>query len=516
MTTRSVTAADDSSVPETAESSGDSASPGRVTRHLRFALTALATASLVVLLYAPIPRSSLPVILGIAAIPLLWCAWPVHADAARSLLRGRLTSALLASLALVGAAAWGVAAALSERGRTEAAEALLAACALTLALTFSHLLTRTVEPPAQPMPPWWVTLVLGATLATGASWAALSSPRAGLAAGLAVLVVASPAALTLAHGSVAATMRRQAVRLGVRSISPTAAEAAATLDTVVLDKHGTVTTGELRVASIDPFDPGHERNMRWFAGALEQTRDDPIGRALARPLGRGRLTQVDYAPGRGLSGWVDRHPVRVGHPDWVGLDAPEQLGTTIGVEVDGRLLGSITLADVLRDEAPAAIVDLGRAGLTPVLVSGDRTADVQDAAARVGIETAVAEAGAERRAEVVDELRADQHRVAFVGAGDANAPAATRAELLVTHDRTLTGRASVLLQDVAIDRVGAVLRLLRASRPRHSALRAAAYVAAVAAMPFAAAGLLGLAGSTLVMGATSAALTAAGSVPLRA
>lgn len=490
--------------------------PGRRLAQARFVAATLATGAIAALTYAPVADPSLWLAVGIAAVAAGWSALPAHTAAVRSLLRGRLEPEIIASLAMAGTIAWALIVATTDRDHSSAFPALLAACALTLALAAGSVLTHAAPPSPLPAPPWWTPALLTITVGATAGWGLIAhTGDEALTVGLAVLIVASPAPLALGSAAALATLRRQGLRLGIRQADHQAPRAAVLLDTIVMDKNGTVTTGELRVLSVDPFDPGHERNIRWFAGAVEQSRDDPIGRALARPLGRGRLSRVEHTPGRGVRGWVDRHPVRVGHPDWLGLEDVPELGTTLGVEIDGRLLGSITLADVVREEAADAVHHLNATGLRPILVSGDTTANAEELAARVGITDVVAEADAERRAETVRSLRRQGHAVALAGNGASLVPAAEHADLLITGDPTLAAPATVLVEDVAADRVSDVVGLLRAAQPRYSAVRLLAYAATAAAVAVAALGIVGLTGAAAIMGGVSLFCAGAGSLPLR-
>lgn len=136
----------------------------------------------------------------------------------------------------------------------------------------------------------------------------------------------------------------------------------------------TVTSGRLRVAVAEPVRAGDERTLRWFAGALAHAAGneigDEVGDALARGAARGRLAGVVSHPGAGIAGSVDRHPVRVGTPAWIGApERPPLPGTTVAVEVDGRLLGRIGLVAEVRPEAAPALVRLTALGVDPVLVS---------------------------------------------------------------------------------------------------------------------------------------------------
>ncbi len=252
--------------------------------------------------------------------------------------------------------------------------------------------------------------------------------------------------------------------------------AAADVDLLVLDE-ATVTTGRLQVVGLAPARPGDERNLRWFAGALGHGADDPVSRALARSAPRGRLSAVAPHPGDGMSGTVDRHPVRVGRPAWLGDHEPAGPGT-VAVEVDHRLLGRITLAPEPRREAEETLTGLRAAGIEAVLVS--TAAELDHLVAALG--GVRAEAGLDdtgSRALVV-RLRAEGRTVAVA------APAAARPETSAAADLALTepGDArAITLEDLGVAAAATALALARAARRLAGGLRLTALVlAAVAAV----------------------------------
>ncbi|RNL62417.1 cation-translocating P-type ATPase [Nocardioides marmoriginsengisoli] len=188
----------------------------------------------------------------------------------------------------------------------------------------------------------------------------------------AVLVLAMPIGLVVASTLSPWLIRRAGRTLGVTSIGTEALERWQHVSTLVLDPFHSLTTGNLVVTEVHPIDPDHERNLRWFAGALAHSYDDPVGRAVAKLAGRGKVSNFAQEPGRGIRGSVDRHPVRVGQPEWLGFsneDAPSPIGTTVAVDVDHRPLGRITVADEVRTDASHQLDLLRRTGLTPVLAA---------------------------------------------------------------------------------------------------------------------------------------------------
>ncbi len=243
--------------------------------------------------------------------------------------------------------------------------------------------------------------------------------------------------------------------LGIESVPGPAWAAAAKVDTVVLDRWGTVTTGKLKVTTVDPLEPDHVRNLRWFAGALEHEAEGRLARAIARIAPRGKVTGFEQVPGRGVRGSVDRHPVRVGRPDWVGMAERNDLGVVVGVELDGRPLGYLVVGDELRKDARASIDRLAALGVTPVLVSDDTARNTEHLAESCGIERCHPETAPEKRARLVAELREQGHRVAFASSRPEDSEAQAGADLAVGGD------GSVRLRDLDAGRIAALLSTAR-------------------------------------------------------
>ncbi len=228
---------------------------------------------------------------------------------------------------------------------------------------------------------------------------------------------------------------RRARHQGVGFRDRSALHAAREVDTVLLDRWGTITTGELVVSDIDPIEEGNERNLRWFAAALEHAADDhPVGRAIARLAGPGRLTAVESFPGRGISGAVDRHPVRVGSPGWLGMEARDGLGTTIGVEVDHRPFGYLTVTDQVRADAALAVARLRAAGIQPILLSDGSALDTEHLAQSCGIDKWLLGKDPAHREQLVRDQRGGGHTVALVARDAGNAAALAAADLAFTDD----------------------------------------------------------------------------------
>ncbi|MBZ6282259.1 heavy metal translocating P-type ATPase [Streptomyces olivaceus] len=281
--------------------------------------------------------------------------------------------------------------------------------------------------------------VLGFWLGAGAD------PQAALTACVAVLVVACPCALGLATPTALMAATGRGAQLGVLVSGPQTLEALQHVDTVVLDKTGTLTTGHMTVAGVTalPGTPGQDDVVR-LAAAVEQGSEHPIGRAVVAYARRtptaGPLPGVSgftATPGRGVSGRVDGHAVDVGAPDGSlpralakALAAAEEAAhTPVLVKVDGRPKALIAVGDLLRPDSYRAVERLRRLGVRPVLATGDRRAPADAVAAALRIEEVHARCTPEGKAALVRELKEEGGRVAVVGDGVNDAAALAAADL---------------------------------------------------------------------------------------
>jgi Cu+-exporting ATPase len=212
-------------------------------------------------------------------------------------------------------------------------------------------------------------------------------------------------------------------QLGILVRGPEALEQTRGIDTVLLDKTGTVTAGALRLVDVMPANGAARKDVLRYAGAVEAQSEHPIGVAVASAA-RAELgslpgvTAFRSLPGAGVEGRVDGRLVEVGR----GADG-------IDVRVDGRLLGTLTVRDTLKPESAAAIGALRELGLAPVLLTGDRRDAAEPIAAEVGIDRVLAGVYPEDKEREVRRLQAQGHIVAMVGDGVNDAPALARADL---------------------------------------------------------------------------------------
>ncbi|MCW2838982.1 MAG: hypothetical protein JWR55_465 [Aeromicrobium sp.] len=431
---------------------------------------------------------------GLAWVPLVpvaaavtWCALPTHLAAARVIAVGRWSPDVLASVGLVAALAWSAAGAFDG---SEPARLAPVALATVLVVGAQQIVRESgTDDPYAGTPGWITPLGLAVSVATLAGWWLADGPRPGASAAVSTLLVAAPAALRVAGPAALLVAARRGAGIGMAPADEPTMDVAARIDTIVLDQHGTVTTGELTVTSIDAVDPEHLRNLRWFAGALEHVSEHPIGRAIAKLSAPGRVTNVVQQPGLGISGSVDRHPVRVGLPSWIGIDHADGLGTQVAVEVDGRALGSIRVADTLRSDARVGVEQLRTLGLDPVLVSDRPEADTSFIAAGSGIVTSHPDVMTHGQIALIERLRADGRIVAMAGDRGRHPAAMQAADLSISIAAASPGDG-IAVAEIDVCTVAGAIALARGTRAAIRTNRLWGLTGMLVPLPFAAAGLL--------------------------
>jgi P-type Cu+ transporter len=294
----------------------------------------------------------------------------------------------------------------------------------------------------------FVPIVLGIAVLTFLTWSLLGDPEAGFTAAVAVLVIACPCALGLATPTALLVGTGRAAQLGIVIRDAAVLESARRVDTVVLDKTGTVTTGEMAVHAVEALDPDAIR----LAGALELASEHPVGRAIAahaataaRASGQDRAPEVRdvvATAGVGIAGTVEGRQVRVGRPAAAEHqdDLPQPLAqalsaaraqglTAVLVEIDGQAAATITVGDTVKPTSAEAVRRLHALGLRTMLLTGDHSATARAVAAEVGIDEVVAEVLPADKATAVSDLQRRGRRVAMVGDGVNDAAALVVADL---------------------------------------------------------------------------------------
>ncbi|MFE3940945.1 heavy metal translocating P-type ATPase [Streptomyces sp. NPDC059118] len=296
----------------------------------------------------------------------------------------------------------------------------------------------------------FVPVVLVIALVTLVAWLLVTDDvTAAFTAAVAVLIIACPCALGLATPTALMVGTGRGAQLGILIKGPEVLETTRRIDTIVLDKTGTVTTGRMTLLDVHTADHTTETDVLRLAGALEHSSEHPIAQAVAagaaERTGAPLPTPEDFTniPGLGVQGTVDGHRVLVGRPRLLtdaGIGLPDALsgavadaaakgGTAVVVAWDGRARGVLAVADTIKDSSAEAVAELRALGLHPVLLTGDNRAAADAVARAVGIDEVHAEVLPEEKVHVIERLRAEGRSVAMVGDGVNDAAALATADL---------------------------------------------------------------------------------------
>jgi len=352
----------------------------------------------------------------------------------------------------------------------------------------------------------FVPAVLVAAVATLAGWLlAGGSVNAALTGAVAVLIVACPCALGLATPMALLVGTGRGAALGIVIRGPQVLEATRRVDTIVLDKTGTVTTGAMRVNSVVAARLDDSSDVLRIAAAVEAAAEHPIARAVVAAAVEAdvrlpAVTDFIALPGLGARGVVAGRQVIVGRPQLLrdlGIDVPTDSGkpgaTGMAVAWDGVFRGRIAVTDDVRPTSPAAVADLRTLGLRPVLLTGDNAATAAVVAAAVGIDDVRAEVLPADKLGVIAALQRDGHVVAMVGDGVNDAAALAAADLGIAMGSGTD--AAIQASDLTLMRsdlsaVGDAIRLSRATLRTIKGNLFWAFAYNIAAIPLAAAGLV--------------------------
>ncbi|MGO1834540.1 MAG: heavy metal translocating P-type ATPase [Actinomycetaceae bacterium] len=370
----------------------------------------------------------------------------------------------------------------------------------------------------------FVPIVIAVAVATLGAWLGAGFPAtAGFTAAVAVLVIACPCALGLATPTALLVGTGRGAQMGILIKGPEVLESTRTVDTVVLDKTGTVTSGAMTLVDV-VAEPGVERaDILRLAGALEDASEHPIAQAIAKGATEevgGLPPPEDFAnvEGKGVQGVVDGVAVVVGREsllaDWSQELSPEVAaaksraegeGTTVvAVGWDGRARGILLVADTVRPTSAEAVAGLKDLGLTPILLTGDNEAVARRIAREVGIDQVIAEVLPTDKVDVVTRLQSEGKVVAMVGDGVNDAPALAQADLGLAMG---TGTdVAIEASDLTLVRgdLRAAVDAIRLSRRTLGTIRTNlfwAFAYNVAAIPVAALGMLNpmLAGAAMAV-----------------
>ncbi|MEU6209906.1 heavy metal translocating P-type ATPase [Streptomyces sp. NPDC047023] len=359
----------------------------------------------------------------------------------------------------------------------------------------------------------FVPIVLVLALGTWVTWMLITGdPTAAFTAAVAVLIIACPCALGLATPTALMVGTGRGAQLGILIKGPEVLESTRRVDTVVLDKTGTVTTGRMSLAGVTTAEGVDELELLRLAGSLEHASEHPIARAVATAAAEraGALPVpegFENLAGLGVQGVVDGHAVLVGRrqllADW-SITLPDALaeaqaeaeavgGTAVLVAWDGEARGVLTVADAVKETSAEAVTRLRGLGLTPVLLTGDNRAAAETVAREVGIDEVIAEVLPQDKVDVVRRLQAEGRTVAMVGDGVNDAAALAQADLGLAMG---TGTdAAIEAGDLTLVRgdLRVAADAIRLSRRTLATIKGNLFWAFgynVAALPLAAAGLL--------------------------
>ncbi|MET8976302.1 heavy metal translocating P-type ATPase [Streptomyces sp. NPDC004539] len=356
----------------------------------------------------------------------------------------------------------------------------------------------------------FVPAVLLIAAATFGGWlGATGDTVAAFTAAVAVLIIACPCALGLATPTALLVGTGRGAQLGILIKGPEVLESTRRVDTVVLDKTGTVTTGRMTLQEVYAAEGTGEEEVLRLAGALEHASEHPVARAIAAGATErvGELPEVsgfENVPGRGVRGRVDGLEVAVGRLFEGAGEVPRELArvkeaaeragrTAVVVGWDGHARGVLTVADAVKEGSAQAVRELRALGLTPVLLTGDNRTVAESVAAEVGIDEVIAEVLPEDKVAAVERLQAEGRVVAMVGDGVNDAAALARADLGLAMG---TGTdAAIEAGDLTLVRgdLRVAADAIRLSRRTLSIIKGNlvwAFGYNVAALPLAAAGLL--------------------------
>ncbi|MET9682977.1 heavy metal translocating P-type ATPase [Streptomyces coeruleorubidus] len=353
----------------------------------------------------------------------------------------------------------------------------------------------------------FVPVVLLIAAATAGVWLGLTGDGvAAFTAAVAVLIIACPCALGLATPTALMVGTGRGAQLGILIKGPEVLESTRRIDTVVLDKTGTVTTGRMTLQEVHVAEGTDEKEVLRLAGAVEHASEHPVARAIA--LGAeeraGRLPDVESfenVPGRGVRGHVEGREVAVGRlfddvpPELArARDEAERAGrTAVLAGWDGTARAVLAVADAVKETSAEAVRELRALGLTPVLLTGDNRAVAEAVAEAVGIDRVIADVLPEDKVEAVRRLQAEGRVVAMVGDGVNDAAALATADLGLamgtgTDAAIEAGDLTLVRGDLRV--AADAIRLSRRTLATIKGNLVWAFGYNVAALPLAAAGLL--------------------------
>ncbi len=292
----------------------------------------------------------------------------------------------------------------------------------------------------------FVPIVIVLALATLVGWLlAGEEPTFAFTAAVAVLIIACPCALGLATPTALLVGTGRGAQLGILIRGPQILESTKRVNTIALDKTGTITTGKMSVQEIKMETNVNEKEFLTIAGSLENASEHPIAQAIANYAKQqvDLLTPQEFVStqGRGVEGLIDGKAAVIGNPDWLAtqwalstdkdwVSTHQNLGhTVIAVAWDGEVRGLISVSDTIKSDSETAITKFKELGLTPVLISGDNLSAAEQVAKEVGIDRVFAGVLPEDKVQIITKLQSEGNTVAMVGDGVNDAAALVQADL---------------------------------------------------------------------------------------
>jgi P-type Cu+ transporter len=376
----------------------------------------------------------------------------------------------------------------------------------------------------------FVPIVIALSAATLGYWLGTGEgAAAAFAAAVAVLIVACPCALGLATPTALLVGTGRGAQLGLLIKGPEILESTRRVDTIVLDKTGTVTMGKMSLVDVVAAEGEVRDEVLRIAGAVEHGSEHPIARAIADAAAReGDLAVLEgftNREGLGVEGVVDGHGVQVGRPglmaEW-SLRVPDTLDaarrdaeahgrTAVLAAWDGAVRGLLVVSDTVKPTSAEAIASLGALGLRPVLLTGDNETTARSVAAEVGIDEVIAEVLPADKADVVRRLQHEGRVVAMVGDGVNDAPALAQADLglsIGTGTDVAIEASDLTLVSGDLRAAADAIRLSRATLRTIKQNLAWAFGYNIGALPLAALGLLNPLIAGAAMGFSSVSVVA--------
>lgn len=365
----------------------------------------------------------------------------------------------------------------------------------------------------------FVPIVLVIAVATLIVWLVLDEPASSaFSAAVAVLIIACPCALGLATPTALLVGTGRGAQLGILIRGPQVLESTRRVDTIVLDKTGTITEGRMSLADVLVAINENRDEVLRLGAAVERGSEHPIARAIADASAEATGLEIQAHPGLGVTGIVNGRAVVLGRNSWLqaewALACDAQLSedirkaeatgsTVVAIGWDGKVRGAFVTTDAIKPTSRAAVQHFRQLGLKPVLVSGDHEVSARAVAARVGIDEVIAGVLPAGKVDVVRALQAQGRVVAMVGDGMNDAPALAQADLgmaMGTGTDVAIQAADITLVRGDLQVAATAIELSRATLRTIKGNLFWAFAYNIAAIPLAAVGLL----NPLIAGAAMA------------